>query len=266
MLDRMVEKTRQQDVLSRETRRRSRESSHVSVPPGLSYRKIEPFVDRSYEAIRQWFYPLEHLFEPDCRDRQEITVDETTIQVDGEKVCVWTAVDCDTLEVLDVDVSSGRSSLDALLVPKEVLERCRRRPLVRADRGPWETGRWNSWSVSTNGRRGELDHSSKPGSGCSQRCQRASPGVQWWKEAGYSVDDSDRYSGTVSRARKRSVGRAVRQPAPESGDAEQLPPTLPSGSRPRTSPSRMSGTWDVPVGEREPRESHCQATLFSGWD
>jgi len=50
---------------------------------------------------------------------------------------VWAAVDCDTLEVLAVDVSPGRSSLDALLFLKDVLERRRGHPLVRADRGPW---------------------------------------------------------------------------------------------------------------------------------
>jgi len=47
---------------------------------GLSYRKREPFVDQSYEAIRQWFHRLKRLFEPDCRDQQEVAVDETKIQ------------------------------------------------------------------------------------------------------------------------------------------------------------------------------------------
>lgn len=37
-----------------------------------------------------------------------------------EEVYVWAAVDCDTLEVLSVDVSPGRSSLDALLFLQEV--------------------------------------------------------------------------------------------------------------------------------------------------
>lgn len=46
------------------------------------------------------------------------------------------AVDCDTLEVLTVEVSPSRSSLDALLFLKDVLKRYRGRPLVRAERGP----------------------------------------------------------------------------------------------------------------------------------
>ncbi|ELY69593.1 transposase, IS240 [Natrinema pellirubrum DSM 15624] len=103
----------------------------------LSYRRIEPFVDRSYEAIRQWFYRLKDLFEPGCRDRREVAVDETKIEIDGDEHYVWPAVDCETLKELAVEVSPGRSSLDALLFLKDVLERCRGRPLVRTDRGPW---------------------------------------------------------------------------------------------------------------------------------
>jgi len=44
---------------------------------GLSYRKIVSSVDRSYEGIRQWFHRLNGLFEPKCRDRQEVAVEET---------------------------------------------------------------------------------------------------------------------------------------------------------------------------------------------
>ncbi len=39
--------------------------------------------------------------------------------------------------MLVVEVSPGRSILDVLLFLKDVLERCRGHPLVRADRGPW---------------------------------------------------------------------------------------------------------------------------------
>ena len=109
----------------------------ASYHPGLSCWKIEPFIGRLYEGIRQWFHRLKRLFERDCREREEVTVDKTKLDIDGEEVYVWAAVDCETLEVLAVEVSPGRSSLDALLVLEDVLERCRGRPLVRADRGPW---------------------------------------------------------------------------------------------------------------------------------
>jgi len=138
MLDRMAKKARQQEIFSREdTPTDQRVLGAFLYHAGLSYRKIEPFVGCCYEAIRGWFHRCKHLFEPDCRDRQEVAVDETKLEIDGDEHYVWAAVDCDTLEVLHVDVSPGRSSLDALLFLKEVLKRCRGRPLVRADRGPW---------------------------------------------------------------------------------------------------------------------------------
>jgi len=85
MLDRMVEKARQQEVFSREdTSTERRVLAAFLYHAGLSYRRIEPFVDRSYEAIRQWFHRLNHLFEPDCRERQEVAVDETKIEIDGD--------------------------------------------------------------------------------------------------------------------------------------------------------------------------------------
>jgi len=70
------------------------------------------------------------LFEPDCQDRQAVAVDETNIEIDGTEHYAWAAVGCATLEVLHVDVSPGRSSLDALLFPRDVLKRCRGRPLA----------------------------------------------------------------------------------------------------------------------------------------
>jgi hypothetical protein len=80
---------------------------------------------------------LKHFFEPGCQAREEVAVDETEIEIDGEGHYVRAAVDCETLEVLAVDVSPGRSSLDSVLFLTDVLKRCRGRPLLRADRGPW---------------------------------------------------------------------------------------------------------------------------------
>jgi putative transposase len=138
MLDRMAEKAREQEIFCREdTPTERRVLGAFLYHAGLSYRRIQPFVERSHETVRQWFHRLEQLFEPDCQDRPEVAVDETKVEVDGTEVFVWAAVDCETLEVLHVDVTPGRSSLDALLFLREVLEQCRGRPLLRADRGPW---------------------------------------------------------------------------------------------------------------------------------
>ena len=122
----MVEKARQQEVFSREdTPLHRRVLAAFLYRAGLPYRRIEPFVDRSYESIRDWFHRLKHLFEPDCRTRQEVAVDETKAEIGGDEHYVWAAVDCETLEVLAVEVSLGRSSLDALLFLKDMLTRCR---------------------------------------------------------------------------------------------------------------------------------------------
>lgn len=121
MLDYLVEKARQQEVISREdTPLRRRVLATFLYHAGLSYRRLEPFVERSYEAIRQWFHRLEHLFEADCRARDEVAVDETKIEIDGAEHYVWVAVDCERLKVLVVEVSPGQSGVDASLFLKDV--------------------------------------------------------------------------------------------------------------------------------------------------
>ncbi len=112
----MVEKARQQEVFSREdTPTEWRVLAAFLYHAGLSYRRIEPFVDHSYEAVKQWFHRLKHFIEPDCQARKEVAIYETKIKIDGTEQYVWAAVDCETLELLTITVSPGRSSLDALL-------------------------------------------------------------------------------------------------------------------------------------------------------
>jgi putative transposase len=48
---------------------------------------------------------LNHLFEPDCRVREEVAVNETKIEIDGKQHYVWAVVDCETIAGLAVDVS-----------------------------------------------------------------------------------------------------------------------------------------------------------------
>jgi len=43
----------------------------------------------------------------------------------------------ETFEVVHIEVSPGRSDLNALLFLKQVLKRCRGDPVVLVDRGPW---------------------------------------------------------------------------------------------------------------------------------
>jgi putative transposase len=47
---------------------------------------------------------------------------------------VWSAVDVDSRELLALEASYGRSSLNALSFLKKM---CTNKPLVLVDRGPW---------------------------------------------------------------------------------------------------------------------------------
>lgn len=49
---------------------------------------------------------------------------------------VW-ALDVEAFEVLHIEVSHGRSDLDAWLFLTTVLERCTNEPEIVVDRGPW---------------------------------------------------------------------------------------------------------------------------------
>jgi len=160
----MVEKVRDREIFCRE--RTSTEEKVLGAflyQSGLSYRKVERFVDRSYEAVRQWYHSLSEFFEPREVERKVIAVDETKMKVDGEQVYVWAGIDVDTFtnqrfvshqtprwfetfEVIHVDVSRGRSGLDAFLFLRELLKRCRGKPLIKVDRGP----RYD-WALETLG-------------------------------------------------------------------------------------------------------------------
>jgi transposase-like protein len=71
------------------------------------------------------------------RYRRCIAVDETKLSVKGVYVYVWSAVDVDSKELLALEASYGRSSLNALAFLKKALRMCTNKPLVIVDRGPW---------------------------------------------------------------------------------------------------------------------------------
>jgi hypothetical protein len=71
------------------------------------------------------------------RYRRCVAVDETKLSVKGVHVYVWSAVDVDSKELLALEASYGRSSLNALLFLKKALRMCTNKPLVLVDRGPW---------------------------------------------------------------------------------------------------------------------------------
>jgi len=71
------------------------------------------------------------------RFRRCIAVGETKLFVKGVYVYVWSAVDVDSRELLALEASYGRSSLNTLSFLKKALKMCTNKPLVLVDRGPW---------------------------------------------------------------------------------------------------------------------------------
>ena len=152
MLNRMVEKAQEGEILCREdTPTEQRVLGAFPYHAGLPYRQVEQVVERSYEAVRQRYQRLSHLFYVDG-DHRTVAVDETKVKPEDEGVYVRAAVDTEsftnrrfvshqtarrfeTFEVIHVDVSRGRSGL--VLFLRGLPKRCRGKPLVKADRGPW---------------------------------------------------------------------------------------------------------------------------------
>ncbi|MCL7384551.1 MAG: DDE-type integrase/transposase/recombinase [Thaumarchaeota archaeon] len=73
--------------------------------------------------------------EPRCRGC--IAIDETKLSVKGVHVYVWSIVDVDSKELLALEASYGRSSLNTLSFLKKALKMCTSKPLVLVDRGLW---------------------------------------------------------------------------------------------------------------------------------
>ena len=128
---------------------------------------VEPLVEVCHVTVHDWYHRLEHLFDPDRDRRQAVAVDETKLEIEDEEVYVWAAVDVDTFELLHVDVSPGRSSLDALLFLTEVLKYCRGHRLCWLTAASGTTGHSISPSANRSKKSGEIAHSSKHGSVCS---------------------------------------------------------------------------------------------------
>ena len=111
MLDHISEQARAKEVCSREDTPTERGVlagllSHA----GLSFRRIDPFVDECHVAVHDWYHRLEHLVEPDRGRREAVAVEKTKRDTEHQEVSVWAAVDGDTFDVLHIEVSPGRSA------------------------------------------------------------------------------------------------------------------------------------------------------------
>ena len=82
MLDHVVAKVCDQEVFLREdTPTEQRVEAAFLYHAGLSYRRVEGVVGHSYEAVRQWYHRLTHLFDPDPDYHSIIAIDETEVKV-----------------------------------------------------------------------------------------------------------------------------------------------------------------------------------------
>ena len=126
MLDHVFGQACEEGIFSREdTPLGRRVLAAIRHHAGLSFHRIEPFDKCCHVADHDWYHCLEHLFEPD-RDRfAPVAIDGTKLDIEDDEVYVWAAVDVDTFEMLQIEVSLGRSSLDALLFLREELKYCR---------------------------------------------------------------------------------------------------------------------------------------------
>jgi len=109
---------------------------------GLSYRGVAKAVGGiSYGLVYRAFTALRGLPKPERRCRRCVAVDETKVKVErkGEPLYLflWAARDVDTKEVLAFRASFTRSSLDAEMFLKQVLECCENKPLFLVDNVPW---------------------------------------------------------------------------------------------------------------------------------
>ena len=102
-------------------------------------RILEPLVDRSHEAIRQWVQrlaPFCDRFDLDGRRVRRVFVDETMIRVRGRQAWVWVAYEPEMKRFLAFRTSYNQSGLDAYIFLKELISRYGRKP-VWTDEAAW---------------------------------------------------------------------------------------------------------------------------------
>ena len=102
-------------------------------------RILEPLVERSHEAIRQWVQrlgPVCDRFDVGGGRVKRIFVDETMIRIRGRQAWVWVAYEPLLKRFLAFRISYNQSGFDAYIFLKELRERYGRKP-VWTDEGVW---------------------------------------------------------------------------------------------------------------------------------
>jgi putative transposase len=107
---------------------------------------LEPLMERSHEAIRQWVQRLAPVcdgFDVDRRLVTAIFVDETMIKIRGRRAWVWVAFEPGLRVFLAFRITYNQSVPDAYLFLRELRIRYGRKP-VWTDEGVWypDACRW----------------------------------------------------------------------------------------------------------------------------
>jgi transposase-like protein len=89
------------------------------------------------ESVRNQLHRFSKIFPVEKRFRNDVTLDETVIEMHRFRVYVWSAVDVDSGEILAIYASWSRSMIVALKFIRMVLDKCLNKPLIIVDRGPW---------------------------------------------------------------------------------------------------------------------------------
>ena len=132
---------------------------------GLSLRKtrtvISSFERVSHEAVRKWYLKAKDIFSLQKKQRQALAIDETKVKIQGKQHILWAAIDIHSWEVLGVWVSQGRSSIEAYSFIKSVLNKCKNKPKIYVDGGPWYKPALNrlgiEWEHVTFGNRNPIE-------------------------------------------------------------------------------------------------------------
>jgi putative transposase len=95
---------------------------------------LEPISKSAVHYLAKRVSEIRVAKEPRCR--RCIAVDETKLRVKKSYVYIWSAVDVDSRELLALEASYGRSSLNALAFLKKAWRMCTDKPLVLVDKGP----------------------------------------------------------------------------------------------------------------------------------
>ncbi len=107
---------------------------------------LEPIIERSHEAIRQWvrrLAPLCERFDVDRKLVRTIFVDETVISIRGKQALVWMAFEPGLRVFLAFRISYDQSIMNAYLFLKEVRSRYGLKPIYTDDAGWYpEACRW----------------------------------------------------------------------------------------------------------------------------